>query len=87
MSHRSTTVRPLRKRCARAAPTWDWARSIEAVLWPATGARITRQGLEEQRLTSGKVPLEKTMRRQVLPHAPSPTMTSLRLISDIAVRV
>lgn len=27
------------------------------------------------RLTSGKVPLEKTMRRHVLPHAPSPTIT------------
>lgn len=35
------------------------------------------------RLTSGKVPLEKTIKRQVLPHAPSPTMTSLRLISDM----
>lgn len=38
------------------------------------------------KLTSGKVPLEKTIKRQVLPHAPSPTMTSLRLISDM-VRV
>ena len=27
-------------------------------------------------LTSGKVSLEKTMRRHVLPHAPSPTTTS-----------
>lgn len=34
-------------------------------------------------LTSGKVPLEKTIKRQVLPHAPSPTITSLRLISDM----
>lgn len=31
--------------------------------------------------TSGKVPLEKTISRQVLPHAPSPTMTSFLLIS------
>lgn len=30
------------------------------------------------------MPFEKTIKRQVLPHAPSPTMTSLRLISLIA---
>jgi hypothetical protein len=31
--------------------------------------------------TSGKVPLEKTISKQVLPQAPSPTMTSFLLIS------
>ena len=33
-------------------------------------------------LTSGKVPLEKTIKRQVLPQAPSPTMTNFLRISD-----
>jgi hypothetical protein len=37
--------------------------------------------------TSGKVPREKTINRQVLPHAPSPTMTNLRRISDIFIVV
>ena len=36
-------------------------------------------------ITSGKVPLEKTIRRQVFPQAPSPTMTSLRRISAIVI--
>lgn len=41
----------------------------------------------EKLLTSGKVPFEKTINKQVLPHAPSPTMTSLRRISvDMAGR-
>lgn len=38
-------------------------------------------------LTSGKVPLEKTMRRQVFPQAPSPTMTSFLLISAMLIVV
>ena len=37
----------------------------------------------KRQLTSGKVPLEKTMRRQVSPQAPSPTITSFLRISDI----
>lgn len=35
-------------------------------------------------LASGNVPFENTIKRQVLPHAPSPTITSLRLSSAIA---
>ena len=35
--------------------------------------------------TSGKVPFEKTISKHVFPQAPSPTMTNLRLISDIAL--
>jgi hypothetical protein len=41
---------------------------------------------EARRLTSGNVPLEKTMSKQVLPQAPSPTITSFLRISAI-VRV
>lgn len=33
--------------------------------------------------TVGKLPLENTVNKQVLPQAPSPTMTSFLLISDM----
>lgn len=35
--------------------------------------------------TSGKVPREKTINKQVLPHAPSPTITSFLLSSEAIV--
>ena len=34
-------------------------------------------------ITSGKLSLEKTIRRQVLPHAPSPTITNFFRIAAI----
>jgi hypothetical protein len=38
-------------------------------------------------LTSGNVPLEKTINKQVFPQAPSPTMTSFLLTSDISLKL
>lgn len=54
------------------------------VLSATLTASLFLQPCKENRiggLTSGKVPLENTMRRQVFPQAPSPTITSFRRIS------
>jgi hypothetical protein len=45
------------------------------------GRSVERVGAVGPIHTSGKVPLEKTINKQVLPQAPSPTMTSFRRIS------
>lgn len=77
---------------------------ISHVIWSSQRAAGEIQGLrsmiillllahlitqnEKRDHTSGKVPREKTINKQVLPHAPSPTITSFLLSSeDIVVNL